>query len=55
MSRDGDRDPRFRPISLIALNWKHLSQLYVRREGRSDDFITKVLEIQSFGTDKQEA
>lgn len=45
MTQAGCRDHRFRTVSVIALNWKRLSRLYVRREGLGDDFIAQLTEL----------
>lgn len=42
MAQSGSRDHRFRTVSVIALNWKYLSRLYVRREWLGEDFILQL-------------
>lgn len=43
MTRNGDRDDRFRPVLIIALNWLHLARLYVNRECLTEMFMTDVI------------
>jgi len=54
MKQAGSRDKRFKSISIIALNWKLLSRLYVRREGLADDFISKVVKLHASNQQEHE-
>lgn len=47
MSNAEGRDFRFKPISIVALNWRYLARLYVDRQCLPEEFIADMIALRS--------